>query len=174
MMATAVRPQAISGVSAGVENTIETVYPSVAATGLGRFFGRLYNSIPLKINGIRLSQILFCLPTAPIPVLFLYLPMKVTGNRYTLTNRSVQIWSALGGRMIQQVPLTEIAEIEVSVLPGQEFYKAGDLLLLNARGDVVMQLDGVPHPERFRRIILDARNARLQSDESLAAIQSRG
>ncbi|MEW4526223.1 MAG: PH domain-containing protein [Maioricimonas sp. JB045] len=173
-MATAVKPQAISGVSAGVENTIETVYPSVAATGLGRFFGRLYNSIPLKINGIKLSQILFCLPTAPIPVLFLYLPMKVGGNRYTLTNRSIQIWSALGGRMDQQMALTDIAEIEIQVQPGQEFFNAGDLALTNARGDVVMQLEGVPYPHRFRQIVLDARNARVQSDESLAAIQARG
>ncbi|MFG0335422.1 MAG: PH domain-containing protein [Maioricimonas sp. JB049] len=173
-MATAVKPQAISGVSAGVENTIEIVYPSVSATGLGRLFGRLYNSIPLKINGIKLSQILFCLPTAPIPTLFLYLPMKVGGNRYTLTNRSVQIWSALGGRMVQQLPLTEIAEIQIHVQSGQEFFNSGDLVLINNRGDVAMQLDGVPYPHRFRQIILDARNARVQSDESLAVIQARG
>ena len=55
--------QAISGVSAGVENVVMTVYPSIAATGIGRLLGCLYESIPSRICGIKLSNLLFTLPT---------------------------------------------------------------------------------------------------------------
>src|SRR5262245_54492758 len=105
--------QAISGVSAGAENKVMTVYPSMAATGIGRLLGNLYDSIPLKINGVKLSHLLFPLPLSPI-ALGLYFWMKAAGVRYVLTNRSIQIWASLGARLRSQAPLGEISEIEIT------------------------------------------------------------
>lgn len=172
-MATATAPQPISGVSAGRETIIEDVYPSIAASGLGRFLGRLLDSIPVSINGIRLSQALFAPVVAPL-ALAGYLQFKVTGPVYILTNRSIQKRSSLSRNLQQSLALSEIEDIAVSVSAGQQFYRAGDLQLLNARGDVVMTLEGIPRPERFRQVILDARAARVRSDRSLEAIRSRG
>ena len=55
----AAKPQAISGVSAGYESIIETLYPSIAASGIGRAIGRAMDSIPLRIWGVPLSYLLF-------------------------------------------------------------------------------------------------------------------
>lgn len=172
-MATATAPQPISGVSAGRETVIEDVYPSIAASGLGRFLGQLMDSIPLSINGIKLSHVLFAPVVAPLALMG-YLQFKVTGPVNILTNRSIQKRSSLSRHLQQTLPLAEIEDIAIFVAAGQPFYHAGDLQLLNAKGDVVMTLEGIPRPERFRQVILDARDARVLSDRSLEAIRSRG
>ena len=166
------KPQAIAGVSAGLEREIETVYPSVAAGGIGRLIGILCDSIPVRLGGIKVSTLLFALPLAPLAVLG-YFGLKVFGRRYILTNRSVRIQRALSSRLFRQVGLAEIDNIAVDVLPGQGFYHAGDLILLKSNGDQITTLSGVSRPERFRQIILDARDARLQSDASLAVLEAR-
>jgi len=166
------KPQAISGVSAGVENEIMTVYPSVASTGAGRFLGLLYESIPLRINGVKLSHLLFALPTSPLALL-IYLLLKMGGRRYRLTNRSIQVWSMLGQRLYSQAPLDAIAEIRVEQHPGQVFYKAADLILLGADGAELLRLDGVPRADVFRHTVLKARDARSQVEASLTRIQAR-
>jgi hypothetical protein len=171
-MATATRSQPIAGVSAGAEQTIEIVYPSIAAVGPGRLIGRICDLIPAKVNGIKLSYLLLAPLMAPFGALG-YLSLKVTGDIYELTNRSLQIRRALTGRPVRKVSLSEIDNVAVAVLPGQEFYKAGDLVVLNAKGDAILTLAGVPRPERFREGILEAREARLRSDEALRAIQAR-
>lgn len=166
------KPQAIAGVSAGVDREIETVYPSIAATGLGKLIGGLCNAIPLRICGVKLSALLFGLPLAPL-ALVPYALMKLTGQRYVLSNRALRVKSALGEHLLREVPLGEIDNIAAKVLPGQEFFHAADLVLLRANGDEIGTLPGVSRPARFRQIILDARDARLQSDASLATIQAR-
>lgn len=173
MIATASAPQPISGVSAGRETVIEEVYPSIAASGFGRFLGRLMNCIPLRINGILLSQLLFAPLVAPLALIG-YLQFKVTGRVYVLTNRSVRVRAVLGQRLYQSVPLTDIEDIAIRQQPGQQFYQAGDLELFNARGELLLTFAGVPRPERFRKVILDAREARIRSDRSLEIIRSRG
>lgn len=172
-MATATASQPISGVSAGRETVIEEVYPSICASGLGRALGQLMDCVPVSIGGIRLSHALFAPIAAPLGVVG-YLQFKVTGVAYVLTNQSVVKRASLGQRLLGSTPLAEIASIEIQVLPGQEFYHAGDLLLLNANGDVLLHLEGIPRPERFRQVILDAREARLLNDQSLEVIRSRG
>jgi len=172
MVVTGKKPAAISGVSAISEATILTTYPSIASTGIGRLLGRLYDSIPLKICGIKLSHLLFVLPTAPIAAL-LYFVLKATGYRYVLTNRSVQKWAALGSRRESQVSLTDIDQVVVHEEPGQAFFRAADLYLLNKAGDRLMVLEGVPYPAILRQTILEARDARLQVTASLEAIRSR-
>ena len=171
-MGTAIRPQAISGVSSQMENVVMTVYPSIAAWGAGRIIGVLSDLIPLKLGSVKLSHLLIAPLLAPVAAL-LYFVQKVIGARYLLTNRSIQSWAAIGERMNGQVPLTEIERIDVERHAGQAFFHAGDLLIRNAAGDVLLRLEGVVRPDVFRQIILEARDARLQTEASLATIQKR-
>jgi hypothetical protein len=97
----------------------------------------------------------------------------VTGPVYFLTNRSIQKRGALNRRLMEQVSLADIDNIEIQVHAGQQFYQAGDLYLLNAKGDVLMRLEGIPRPDRFRQVILDAREARVRNDHSLEVIKAR-
>lgn len=172
-MATATAPQPISGVSAGRETVIEDVFPSIAASGLGRGLGKLMDSIPVSLGGVRLSHLLFAPLTAPLGVIG-YLQFKVTGAVYCLTNRSIQKRGVLNRRLMGQASLADIDNIAIHVLPGQEFFQAGNLQLLSAKGDVLLELEGIPRPERFRQVILDAREARVRNDHSLEVIQARG
>ena len=164
--------QPIAGVSPNQERVLETVCPSVAATGLGQTLGGLFDSIDAKINGVKLSYLLFCLPLAPV-ALAIYLIQKVVGNQYVLTNRSVEVRKLVGRVLIEKVSLNDIEAINVVTRGGQAFYRAGDLELVNGRGEVILRLAGVPWPERFRKIILETREARKSSDESLARIEAR-
>lgn len=159
------KSQAIAGVAAGSETQLMTKWPSIAALGLGRFLGQLMASVPIRF--------LLALPVgAPVGVL-LYFVQKVTGERFTITNKSVQRWTGLGGRMIQRIELSDIVHIEVRQQSGQAFYNASDLLLLNAKGDVAMRLEGLPHAEIFRENITKARESFLRVQESLNTIKAR-
>ncbi|MEX0718342.1 MAG: PH domain-containing protein [Planctomycetaceae bacterium] len=169
------KPQAISGVSALEDNLVMRIYPSIAATGLGRLLGRVLDSIPLRINGVRLSNLLFGLPLAPL-ALGIYALQKIAGETYHVTTRAVRVWgmqlAAL--RMLRaDVPLASIARIDIERLPGQAFFHAGDLVLRGADGSELARLSGVPRPDVFRRNIIEARDARVQTEASLATIHAR-
>ncbi len=169
------KPQAISGVSPGIESHVMHVWPSIAANALGRFLGLVYDAIPLRLLGNkfpRLSNLLFTLPTIPIAIA-LYFWTKILGRRYLLTNRSVQTWTTLGSRMLSEVALPSIDDIAIDERPGQSFYKAADMVLLAENGSILMRLEGVTRPEVFRRIILETRDARTQTEASLATIKAR-
>jgi len=166
------KPAPISGVSAGKEAVVQIVHPSVAATNFGRLLGILYDSIPVKIGGVKLSQILFALPTAPLGMV-VYLWIKVFGAKYVLTNRSVQIMGSLTGRVIDQVALDKVANVRIRLEPGQAFYPAGDLYMVNAKGESLLVLPGVPWPDVFQHIILEARDARVLTESSLKTIGAR-
>jgi hypothetical protein len=163
---------AIIGVSASGETEIRSKYPSIASFGFGRFLGSIYESIPMRIWGIKLSNLLFVLPTAPLGVM-LYVLNKFFGERYVLTNRSVQRWAVIGLKQFQSVTLTDVKEIEYVQLPGHEYYHAGDLLLKNAKGDTVFRVRGVKDADVFRQIIEKVRDARTGTEESLATIEAR-
>ena len=75
--------------------------------------------------------------------------------------------------MMQRVELADITAMQVAQQPGQQFYHASDLLILNAKGDVVMRLEGLPHAEIFRENITKARDASMQVQASLATINAR-
>ena len=182
-MATAIA-QPIAGVPANRETDIEVIYPSVAAGFLGGIIGSLM-SIPMGIPfgkgiagtislAVRLA-IFVILGSICVPlVLLAYVFTKVFGHSYVLTNRSVQQRSFLGGTMTNQVALSDISNVEITTKPTYAFHKVGDLNLLNSQGATLMTVTAIPRPHRLSQIILDAREARVQSDNSLAAIQSRG
>jgi hypothetical protein len=171
-VATAAPPQAIAGVSPSHEREIETEFPSIAAVAPGRILGGLMNCLPVGTGIVKLSYLIFGLPLAPLGVIG-YLQLKVTGQRYTVTNRSVSVRGAMTGAVVKQVALKDVASVDVDVLGGQEFFRAGDVVLRNAGGDEILRCAGVPQPERFKHVIIEARDARMQSDEALAAINKR-
>lgn len=163
--------QAISGVSPGFESVVEELYPSIACTGLGEFLNRLYECIPTKIWGVKVSYV-FALATAPLGAL-VYLLLKVFGTRYVITNRSVKQFNSLGIRLLKTVPLAQIAEVSIDPDSRQVFYKTGDIRLTNSAGDTLLLIRGVPHPERYQQVILETRDARGLVAASLARIQAR-
>ena len=128
-----------------------------------------------KLNGIKPSHLLFTLPTAPLAAL-VYVFQKTGGRRYVLTNRHLAVWTMTLGvqRMLRaQVPLAQLAEIVVAQQPGQDFFRAADLVILDAAGHRLARLEGVPQADVFRQIILEARDARGLVAQSLARIQAR-
>jgi hypothetical protein len=171
-MSTEVKSQPISGVAAGQESLLESVYPSISTSAIGRAIGSLCDSIPINICGIQVSHVLF----APLAIPFAlagYAMTKLTGNRYEVTNRSVRIRKILGGQLLKQVALTDFADVAIEQQAGQAFYKAADLHLMTAKGDSLLSLPAVVRPDRLQQLILKARQARLQADSSLKTIQAR-
>jgi len=165
------KPAAIAGVSSG-QALIMAVYPSIASTELGKMLGRLYESIPNRIFGIKVSHLLFPLPTA-IVAISIYFHLKLFGEVYVLTNRTLQLRRSLGNRLIREIKLADIDQVVVKQEPGQEFYPAADIYLLNKAGATLMTLPGVLRADVFRETILEARNARNQVAASLATIGAR-
>jgi hypothetical protein len=171
-VSTATVAQPIAGVSPSQERVVEVVYQTVAASAIGRLIGSVMDSIPARIGGVKLSHLLFGLPLAPFGLVG-YFVLKLTGRKFILTNRSISIATPLLGRTLKQIPLKDVAEVAIDVRSGQEFHHSGDLVLMNAKGDDLARLEGVSRPDRFRRLIVDTRDARLRSEESLALISKR-
>ena len=168
----AMKPPAISGVSPSKEVVIMTLYPSIAATGPGCIIGSLLDCIPLKIMGIKLSQLLFGPVVIPFALLG-YFSMKLTGAKYELTNRAIQKRAALGDRLFSQVLLAAIEDVVIVQQSGQAFYPAGDLHIVDKSGKTLLTLEGVPRPDVFRQTILEARDASKYTAASLATINAR-
>ncbi len=161
--------QAISGVAPPElgEVTVMTVWPSIAATGMGRLIGRLSGS-KVGFGFFTLGKVLalMCIPLA-LPIFFFML-MPGVSRRYRLTNRRLIVHAWLTATIDKSISLDDFDSIEVMVRPGQEWYPAGDLIF--RRGPVeVFQLAGVPRPEVFRRNCLKTRTAYA----SVKQVQSR-
>lgn len=175
-----VKPQPISGVSAGSEAEITIAYPSVAATIMGQRIGRLCDAVPLKTHDVPWPRLLITLPLwlivvpiALVVTLSAYAFLKLFGKRYILTNRGLQVRQMVGLRTFAEVPLADIKQLVIEELPGQAFYKAANLVAKSADGKTLVRLEGVQRPAVFRQTILEARDARVQVEESLKTIQSR-
>ncbi len=161
------------------EATIMTVWPSLAATAVGRALGRLYaieaGRPPLTVGH------LIALVTAPlaaglyfgrfmatITVGVLQLLPKIGGafksprdvQRYVLTNRRVVVRTGLKPVDERWVELDRFDAIDVVVRPGQAWYRAGDLVF--RLGPIeTFRLDGVVRPDTFRHTCLSARQGYL-------------
>ena len=167
-------PQPIAGVSPPElrETTVMTVWPSMAGTGIGRWLGRLYQirwgwgvftvghliallAIPLSLIIFFHKFIVAVLQAIP-GIGRLARAIPGVAKRYTLTNRRVVIQAGLRPDDESWVDLDHFDSIEVEVLPGQEWYPAGDLVFKN--GPIVtFRLPGVLRPQTFRRTCLKAR-----------------
>jgi len=166
-------PSAIPGESPATtkEVTVMTVWPSLAATAYGRWWGRRFaNNTGITLFGIPLTigrfmallSIPFILPVY-IHMLVPRLPLIFLGvanpsfRHYRLTNQRVVVEHAFGGGEHQSVSLDRFDSIDVQVRSGQEWYKAGDLIFRNGQVET-FRLIGVPHPQSFRHTCMKARD----------------
>lgn len=160
--------QSIAGVSPPevTETTVMTVWPSVAATSLGRTLGRVFRIRdgfgPVSLGRLAL---LACLPIGLMLYLSMRLPWAI--QRYRLTNRRVIVERGIGGKIQQYCDLDQFDSIELVQDPGQEWYAAGDLVFRKGAVEK-FRLPGVSRPEPFRQTCLKVQ----QSYRSVAAIQA--
>jgi hypothetical protein len=153
----AAMPQPIAGVSPPdlQETTVMTVWPSIASTGAGRFIGRLCGN-RLGAGFFTLGK-LFALVSIPLAVgLYFALRLPFRARRYTLTNRRVVVRKGLTAKDERWVELDRFDSIVLDVLPGQQWFPAGDLVFKNGAVET-FRLEAVRHPEAFRRTCLKAR-----------------
>lgn len=164
--------QAIAGVSPSSEAVVMTEYPSIAAGGIAQLLGSIYESIPSPAGLPKLSY-LFALATAPFGIL-LYALQKLFGQRYVLTNRAIQVWTARTSRMVSSLNLSDFDRVEVVQSAGQVFYNAADLRFVGANGETLLRLKGVKDAGAFRNAIERTAESRRMVQESLATISARG
>lgn len=135
------------------ETTVMTVWPSVAKFGLARMLGWLFAMRWPDIYFLRIGN-LFALLSIPIAlVLYFARVAPGIGTRYRLTNRRLIVERGLQGVEEKSVDLDRFDTILIDVLPGQEWYNAGDLVF--RQGNVeTFRLEGVSRPEAFRETCL--------------------
>ncbi len=140
------------------ESTIMTVWPSNAAYGVGRFLGAQYAMRFPDIYIFRIGNLIALLSIPIALAIYLYRIAPFVGQRYTVTNRRVIVQRGIQARNDRSVDLDRFDSVQVEVLPGQDWYNAGDLVF--KLGNVeTFRLEGVSRPESFRQVILKARMA---------------
>jgi hypothetical protein len=151
------------------EVTAMTVWPSLSATGIGRFWGRLYGlEIGFRLFGVPITVgRLLALASIPfiVPLYFLMrlprFPGVVLGIKnpwcwqYRLTNRRLIMENPFGGEL-KSISLDRFDAIDVVVEPGQASYHAGDLVFRQGQVET-FRIWGVPRPETLRQTCLKAR-----------------
>jgi hypothetical protein len=155
--------QPIAGVtpSSVAEADIMTVWPSICAYPSGRFLGTLYGIKFPNINRIfRLGNVIALASHPHALFLYFYKLLPYVGMRYTLTNRRVIVQRGSEGIDERWVNLDNFNAIKVDVRPGQEWFKAGDLIFLNGQREV-FRLEGVSRPDAFRAACMKAHMANV-------------
>ncbi|MBI1344923.1 hypothetical protein GC163_01390 [bacterium] len=165
------KPQAVAGVSATYENVIEELYPSIASIWLGQLLNSLYESLP-GYGQVRLSYLIFVPLTWPLGLLG-YFAMKVFGSKYVVTNRAVKRYPVLGFQLLEEATLANIDRVTVDPDSKLAFFRTGDVRLSSADGGTLMLMRGIPYPERFCQVILEARDARKEVEASMNTIRNR-
>jgi hypothetical protein len=162
--------QAIAGVAPPDlgEVTVMTVWPSIAANSLGRALGRMYAIRAGLGNILTVGKLMMAL-TIPIALALYFARLAPFAcRRYRLTNRRVIVLNGPTGVPERAVGLDEFDSIDLVVLPGQAWYKAGDLVL--RRGTIeALRLVGVSRPETFRQTCMKAQRSRAGVDRALQA-----
>jgi hypothetical protein len=148
------------------------VYPSIAGWPVGRGLGRLYESIPVRVGGIKLSYLLFCLPTAPLAA-SLYGLQKLLGEKYVLTTAAVERRRSIGNALLEAVPLDEAGTVEVERSDWEALFRTGTVRVRSAEGQVRMIFAGVSDPDAFAGTIRDALVARRTVAASMAHLARR-
>jgi hypothetical protein len=154
--------QAIAGVSPAStdEATVTTQWPSISALPAGQFLGRLYSVRWPDFYFFRLGNLFaLCSIVTLVPTaLYFYKLLPRQGTRYRLTNRRVLTCRGLSAQEESAVNLDGFDSIDVEVLPGQQWFHAGELVFRNEDTEVY-RLPGVARPEAFRQTILKTRMA---------------
>ncbi|MCA9217566.1 MAG: PH domain-containing protein [Planctomycetales bacterium] len=166
--------QAIAGVTPATEKevTCMTVWPSVAGMSLGpipvgRILGQLY-SIPAGIYPLTIGNLL-CLATIPIAILLYARRIgPFVATRYRVTNKRIVVERGITGKEERSIDLNKFDSVGIRVLPGQEWFDAGDLVFTQGNVEKFI-LEGVSRPEAFRRVCLKAHQAYSGVQEAMAA-----
>jgi hypothetical protein len=152
--------QAIAGVAPPdlAEVTIMTVWPTIAANPLGRALGRLYTNRAGFGHILTVGKLMMLL-TIPVALALFALSLAPWAcRRYRLTNRRVIIQNRPRPVDERWIGLDEFDAIDVLILPGQQWYPAGDLIF--RRGKIeTFRLSGVSRPETFRQTCLKAQRS---------------
>jgi voltage-gated potassium channel Kch len=146
------------------EVTVMTVFPTLGASAAGRLIGRLCG-IRVGFGFFTLGK-LFALLLIPMAI-GLYVVSLLPGviTRYQLTNRRVIVQKGLRPADQRWVDFDRFDAIDVEVLPGQEWYPAGELIFRNGNVET-FRLTGVSRPETFRHTCLAARRGYLGAARS--------
>ncbi len=160
--------QAIAGVAPpeSAEVTVMTIWPSIVALPTGRFLGRLFNIRWPNVYIFRLGNLLALLAIPHALILYFWRVLPRVGTRYTLTNRRVVIQKGMPPADHSSVGLDGFDSIEIEVLPGHEWFHAGDLRFRNG-GSEVFRLVGVSRPEAFRQSCLKSHLAYVGVTQAL-------
>jgi len=128
------------------EAMIREVWPTVmsVSSGVAKLSAKLMRSVFLAPLGWKLNALLFGRKFAPLLC-----------QRYTLTNRRLMVRRGWKPTPVQEVPLTDIDDVQLIADSYDAFYRSGDLNVLSG-GKEVLKLVGVPEPESFRQSILNA------------------
>ena len=111
---------------------------------------------------------LFAMALAPLGLL-LYMKRvgPIVATRYRVTNKRIVVERGITCREEKAIELDRFDTIDVEVDPGDEWYKAGDLVF--RQGDVErFRLEGVSRPEAFRHVCLKSRAAYVGIQQALA------
>ena len=141
------------------EQASMTVWPTIGATRLGRLVGQLSGN-NLGWGFFTLGK-LFALATIPLALtvyVWQLLPWAI--RRYRLTDRRVLVQKGLAPKDERSIDLDQFDSIEIAVLPGQAWLRAGDLVFLRD-GKEVFRLPGVSRPEAFREVCRKGQTALL-------------
>jgi hypothetical protein len=147
--------QAIAGVAPPDlgEVTTMTVWPSIAAHPLGRALGRMYGNRSGFGHMFTVGKLMMLL-TIPVALkLFFWMLAPWNCRRYRLTNRRVIVQNRPRPVDERWIGLDEFDAIDVLVLPGQEWYPAGDLVFRKGKVET-FRLSGVSRPETFKQTCL--------------------
>jgi hypothetical protein len=165
--------QPIPGVAPAAlkEVTTMTVWPSLSATSFGRFWGRLFAvEAGFRVFGVPVTLgRLLVLISIPFMLALYFLmrlprfPFVLIGIRnpmcwhYRLTNRRLVMENPFGGE-IKSVALDRFDAIDVSVEPGQAWFRAGDLVFRLGQVET-FRIWAVLRPETFRQTCMKARQS---------------
>jgi hypothetical protein len=140
------------------ETTVAVVWPTIGATFPGRIVGRLAG---LQLPGDVLHVVgrLFAAASIPLSLcVFFWQVMPFVARRYRVTDRRIVVQKGLQAVDERSLGLAEFDAVEVDVLPGQKWLRAGDLVFRKA-GEEVFRLAGVPSPEAFLVLCRDVQRA---------------
>jgi Bacterial PH domain len=155
-MALLAEPHAESATSPQMgESIIRDVWPSVAAhTGPAALARTCYRTVFLAPIGW------FVLAPLKFKKLLAILPgMSGLAMRYRLTNRRLMVCKGLRPVMVKEVPLDQIKDVKMVTDANSDFFVAATLDVIDANGQTVLSLPGVPEAESVKHAILQAATA---------------
>jgi hypothetical protein len=134
------------------EAIIRDVWPSVAAyPGPASMARACYRTIVLAPLGwLLLAPLYFMKLAAIVPGL------SGLATRYRLTNRRLMICKGLRPVPAKEVPLDRIKDVKLVTDANSQFFVAGTLEVLDANGQTLLSLPGVPEAESVLHAILQA------------------